>query len=201
MTADDVALLARWRAGDSAAGETLTRSTFPLVFRFFDTKVPTQALDLSQQTFLALVEGRGRAEIRSSFRAYVLGIARHVLIAHLRHHYRAGFEPAEVSVLEALPDPATTPTSRVYAQQQRAHVVQALQKLALDHQVALEMHYWNELSIAEIADVLDCTPGSIKARLFRARKALQTAVAAMREGEEPAIGVLEDALSSVAPKG
>ncbi|MGH1342818.1 MAG: RNA polymerase sigma factor [Nannocystales bacterium] len=200
MSTQDVALLERWRGGDKAAGEALTRRGFPLVFRFFDTKVPSQALDLSQQTFLALVEGRGRAEIRSSFRAYLLGIARHVLIAHLRRNYRSGFEPAHLSVLEALPDLATTPTARLHAAQQRAHVVQALQKLALDHQVALEMHYWNELSIAEIADVLDCTPGSIKARLFRARKALQAAVAALRDGTEPALGALEDELSSVAPK-
>lgn len=197
---EDVELLERWRGGDLEAGETLTRRCFSLVFRFFDTKAPSQALDLSQQTLLALVEGRGRLEIRSSFRAYLLGIARHVLIAHLRLTYREGFEPDQASLLEALPDPATTPSGRFHHRQQRARIVEALHHLALDHQVALEMHYWNELSIAEIADVLDCTPGSIKARLFRARKALQAAVAKLPGGVELGLGPLEDELSSVAPQ-
>ena len=179
MSIDEVGLLQRWREGDTAAGEALTRHSFPLVFRFFDTKAPAQALDLSQQTFLALVEGRGRYEIRSSFRAYVLGIARHVLIAHLRRTYQNGFAPERGSVLEALADPGTSPTERLHGHQQRARVVLALQHLVLDHQVALEMYYWNEMSVAEIADVLDCTPGSIKARLFRARKALQAAMASL----------------------
>ncbi len=197
---DDIALLARWRGGDAAAGETLTRRSFRMVLRFFDTKAPAQALDLTQQTFLALSEGRGRAEIRSSFRAYLLGIARYTLIAHLRQHYRApeAFEPEHSSVLDALPDPASSPTARLQGHQQRAQVVQALRRLPLDHQIALEMHYWNELSIAEIAAVLDCTPGSIKARLFRARKALQAAVADLNAGATPPLAKLVDQLSSVA---
>lgn len=192
---EEVALLEAWRRGDDSAGEALTRQAFPLVFRFFDTKARRQALDLTQQTFLALAEGRGRTEIRSSFRAYVLGIARHVLIAHLRRHARHGFEPDHASVLEVLVDPGTSPTARLHADEQRTRIVRALQRLTLDHQVALEMHYWNELSIAEIADVLDCTAGSIKARLFRARKALQAVVAA--DGYAPSVGALEDELGSV----
>ncbi len=194
----DVELLEAWRAGDTAAGETLTRRSFPLVFRFFDTKASAQALDLAQQTFLALAEGRGPVSIRSSFRAYLLGIARHVLIAHLRRTYREGFEPERVSALDAVEDPAKSPTARLHEHEQRTRVVRALQRLPLDHQVALEMHYWNEMGIAEIADVLDCTPGSIKARLFRARKALQAAVGSLDEGRVPAMRALEEELSSVA---
>ncbi|MEM6295712.1 MAG: sigma-70 family RNA polymerase sigma factor [Myxococcota bacterium] len=198
--AEDVALLVRWRGGDVAAGEALTRRSFRMVLRFFDTKAPAAALDLTQQTFLALAEGRGRAEIRTSFRAYLLGIARYTLIAHLRHHYRAPgtFEPGHSSILDALPDPASSPTARLQDHQQRAQVVHALRRLPLDHQIALEMHYWNELSIAEIAAVLDCTPGSIKARLFRARKALQAAVADLNAGAAPPLDRLEHELSSVA---
>ncbi len=145
------------------------------MFRFFANKVSNDAADLTQQTFLALVEQRRRVEPEIGLRAYMLGVARHKLVHYLRHHYRHAsvFSPDRVSALEARPDPASSPTRRLANDERRAVVDLALRSLPLDHQIALELHYWHEMAIAEIAAVLECTPGSVKSRLYRARNGLQ----------------------------
>jgi RNA polymerase sigma-70 factor (ECF subfamily) len=45
--------------------------------------------------------------------------------------------------------------------------------LPLDLQTALELHYWEELSTAELAEVLAIPQGTVKTRLFRAREQLR----------------------------
>ncbi len=198
---DDIELLMRWRDGDDEAGNRLTRRSFRLVFRFFDNKASRHALDLTQQTFLELVESRARMVPHTSFRAYLLGIARYKLIAHLRQYYRSDgvFSPERSSALLAHPDPGSSPTHRLAQHEQHDVVDIALRRLPLDHQIALEMHYWNEMSIAEIAAVLDCTPGSIKARLFRARKGLQQQVKSLLAHPDPLLARLDEELSSLDP--
>jgi len=197
---DDFTLLALWRDGDSDAGNELVRRHFSVVFRFFANKANDDAPDLTQQTFLALVEQRTRVDPTIALRAYVLGVARHKLVHHLRHHYRhtAVFSPEHVSAVEAQPDPASSPTRRLAADEQRSALELALRALPLDHQIALELHYWHEMALAEIATVLECTPGSVKSRLFRARKALQQHVRRLSANPAPVLADLDSAMSSIA---
>jgi RNA polymerase sigma-70 factor (ECF subfamily) len=48
--------------------------------------------------------------------------------------------------------------------------------LPVDLQVALELHYWEDLSTAELAGILEIPQGTVKSRLRRAREALVTAI-------------------------
>lgn len=198
---DDLELLARWRDGDAESGNRLVRRHFSAVYRFFVNKVDEGVSDLTQQTFLALVESRDRIETRVGFRAYLLGVARFKLVHHLRGQYRKGelFSPEHVSVLEVEPDPGTSPTRRIAEGEQRQLLEQALRSLPLDHQITLELHYWNEMSIAEIAVVLDRAPGTIKSRLFRARGMLQAQVRRLCTNPRPLLARLDEELSSLVP--
>jgi RNA polymerase sigma-70 factor (ECF subfamily) len=56
---DDFELLRMWAAGHAASGDLLARRYYPNVRRFFDSKVPTDAEDLTQRTFLACAENIG----------------------------------------------------------------------------------------------------------------------------------------------
>ncbi len=196
---DELELLDRWRRGDDEAGNRLVRRHFRAVFRFLVNKVDDEAADLAQQTFLALVERRDRLEPDVAFRAYVLGVARYTLIQHLRRRYRdrAVFSPDRVSVLESRPDPGTSPTHRIVDGERRALLNLALRSLPLDHQIALELHYWHDMKIDEIATVLDCTPGSVKSRLFRARRGLERQVRKHGTEPTPPLTRLEQELSSM----
>jgi RNA polymerase sigma-70 factor (ECF subfamily) len=196
---DDRALLLRWRGGDATAGNELVRRHFSAVYRFFWNKVPDGVADLTQQTFLALVEGHERLEARTSFRAYLLGVARYTLVHHLRRRYRkdAVFSPAHDSVLDVQADPASSPTRRLAQGQQRELLDQALRSLPLDMQIALELHYWHELPVDEIAAVLERSPNTIKSRLLRARLALKARIERASRDPGPLLARLDEELGSL----
>jgi RNA polymerase sigma factor (sigma-70 family) len=196
---DDLALLRRWRDGDADAGNELVRRHFSAVYRFFSNKVVEGVADLTQATFLALVEGHERMPERAGFRAYVLGVARYKLVHHLRGRYRkdAVFSPARVSVLEMQAHSSSSPTRRVAEGQQRELLDRALRSLPLDQQIALELHYWHELTVEEIAAVLERSPGTIKSRLHRARAQLKTCIQRLSQDPTLLLERLDDELESL----
>lgn len=50
-------------------------------------------------------------------------------------------------------------------------------------QMALELHYWEEFSVEEIATVLDVSPGTVKSRLHRGREKLRQILAVQADDE------------------
>ena len=70
---------------------------------------------------------------------------------------------------------STTVTVAVAAQRDR-DLLGALRSLPLESQVVLELHYWEDLSATELAEVLDMPVGTVKSRLRRAKQLLQTAL-------------------------
>jgi len=198
---DDRALLQRWRDGDADAGNELVRRHFSAVYRFFWNKVPEGVSDLTQQTFLALVEGHARVEARTSFRAYLLGVARYTLVHHLRRRYRkdAVFSPEHVSVLDVQADMGSSPTQRVAQDETREILDRALRSLPLDMQISLELHYWHELSVDEIASVLERSPNTIKSRLHRARLLLKGRIERSSRDPGPLLARLDDELRDSLP--
>ena len=58
-------------------------------------------------------------------------------------------------------------------------VLEALRGLPLDHQIALELFYWEGMSVGELATVLGVPPGTVKSRLSRARENLREEIRAL----------------------
>lgn len=171
---DDFELLAAWSAGDELAGNTLVRRHFSSVYRFFRSKLDDNVEDLTQQVLLALVEGQARVREPGNFRAYLFGIARKTLLMHLRGRYRADkvFSPAEHSIHEiAITDPSIG--ELLTARRDQRLLVEALRSIPLDFQIVVELYYWEELSVAEIAEITEIAPGTVKSRLSRARAMLE----------------------------
>ncbi|HET6585683.1 MAG TPA: RNA polymerase sigma factor [Nannocystaceae bacterium] len=168
----DSELLEAWRAGDRAAGRELFSRHAGSVTRFFRNKIDGDADDLVQRTFLACVEARDRVRDGSSFRAYVLRIARNELFNHYgaRQRHVARVDPLTTSIL----DLGASPSVIVAAGERDRALLAALRRLPLDLQTALELHYWEELTTAELGDVLAIPQGTVKTRLFRAREQLRT---------------------------
>ena len=86
--------------GDEAAGATLVQRHFLAVYRFFGSKLPDQADDLTQATFEACIAGRDGYRAEGAFRAFILGIARKQLLRHLegRDQLVGGRATSEVSM-------------------------------------------------------------------------------------------------------
>lgn len=178
---DEFALLRAWQQGDRGAGQALFKQHSAKVSRFFRTKVPESAEDLTQNTFLALSQsGDFRGE--SSFRAYVFGIARNQLLVHLRSRALADkrFDPLTTSATDVGASPAKLAAQR---QEQRL-LLQALQRIPVDYQVAVELHYFEGLKLDELAAALETPVGTVKSQLSRARVLLRDALEALAPSAE-----------------
>lgn len=179
---DDLALLAAWRAGDRACGAELFGRYARAVTRFFRSKVPEAAEDLAQNTFLALAD-LDPARLRDhQLRAYLFGIARNQLLLYVRGKMRAAarFDPLTASVRDA-----GAGAARIVAREQQHRLIaEALQRLPIDYQVALELHYFESMPLAEIAVVLERPLGTIKSLLSRGRDLLREELTALATSSE-----------------
>jgi RNA polymerase sigma-70 factor (ECF subfamily) len=178
----DVGLLEAWRGGDRQAGHRLFRRHVRSISGFFRSKVGEGGDDLTQRTFLALVEAPERFEQRSSVRTYLFAIARKQLLMHLRSvtTARKRFDPATWSVVDA----GVRPDAIATRHEEHGLLLRALQSLPVDYQVALELHYFEELPIADIAAVLEEPVGTLKSRLSRGRKLLREALQTLAPSAE-----------------
>ncbi|MCX4243878.1 RNA polymerase sigma factor [Paraliomyxa miuraensis] len=184
MTSDwhvDVALLEAWRAGDVGAGAKLYDRHADVVARFFENKVCLGASDLVQQTFVLLVENRDRIRQGLSFRAFVLGIARNVLRDHIRTLARGRAIDPEV---DAMVDLAPGPTTAIGHSREQRLLLAALRRLPLEHQVGLELFYWEDMDAAEIAEVMGISHSAMRSRLAKARALLREAMERLADSPE-----------------
>ncbi len=172
----DAALLDEWQAGSQAAGRVLFDRHFDAVARFFSTKVPEDADDLVQTTFLACTEHSARFEGRSSFRGYLLGVANKVLLKHLRTRYGRG-RPIDIDEVTAR-DLGTPLSARVARGAEHARLIDAFRELPLVQQVVLELYYWEELPASELSTILGVPEGTIRTRLRSAKQKLHALLGA-----------------------
>lgn len=198
---DDDALYAAWRGGDSKAGVRLFERHFPAIARFFRNKVDEHADDLVQKTFLACLEGKDRIRGDSSFRTYLFAVAHHVLYKHLRGKVREG---ARLDFgLASVHDLGPTPVTLLARRREERLLLLGLRRIPLDHQVLLELYFWEKLPAREIADILGVPEGTIRTRLRRARQLLEeamTALAASPDELRDTLGNLDAWAEAVRPQ-
>jgi len=172
---DDIALLDRWRGGNAEAGEALFQRHFDSIYSFFETKCESEADELVQATFLACLRARDQFRKDSSFRTYLFTIARHELYRVLRNRQRDGarldFELSSIAEL------VSTPGTKIARSQEHRRLIEALQRLPLEQQTLLELHYWEDMGIGELAEVFEVQATTIRTRLYRARNALRDSMA------------------------
>jgi len=189
MTPSDHDLVRAWRQGDEDSGDELVRRHFSSVYRFFANKIDDRIEDFAQRTFLACVERREKLREDLSLRAYLLGIARNLLVQHYRTLCRdVRLRPIAQLSIEELSSP-----SRVMAvREEHRLLLLALRKLPLDFQIALELFYWEEMPIVEIAAVLEVAEGTVKSRLFRGKAMLREHIQGMDVPESLLRSTLDD---------
>ncbi|MEZ4339011.1 MAG: sigma-70 family RNA polymerase sigma factor [Sandaracinaceae bacterium] len=175
--ATDEALLRAWQAGDAAAGNALFERYFDALYRFFVHKhVDGDVMDLLQKTLLASVESLDRFEGHSSVRTYLYAIARNKLRDYWRERARNdGIDFGVSSLLDLGP----SPSSLLRANEEQRLLFEALRRLPLDQQIAVELHYWDGLSGPQLAEVFGVPEGTVRGRLHRARARLRELVDAL----------------------
>ncbi len=170
---NELELLSQWCEGSDRAGDLLLRQCFPLLYRFFINKVGDATDDLIQQTLISCLRNREKILDSGAFRMYLFKIARSRLFDYLRAIRRqAGYvddDFEQVSVAQT----GTSNTSRLGRAKAAVEVREALQRLPVELQLVVELHYWEEESTAQISAAIGVPQGTVKSRLRRARALLE----------------------------
>ncbi len=187
MTAsdDEIDQLERWRNGDADAGSDLFDRHFSSVFRFFRSKISGPVDDLVQRTFVACIEGRARIQSDAGFRPYLLGCARNILFAEYRTRKKlgSGDDVGSSSVVDLDPSPSAV----VVRKEEHALLLRALRHLSLDHQIVLELYYFEALRGPQLAAALEVPMGTVRSRLKRGLERLREEVE--RLAADPSLAV------------
>jgi RNA polymerase sigma-70 factor, ECF subfamily len=167
-TADsDEQLMLAFAGGSAEAfSELFSRYKQP-VFGFFRRRVadPAQAEELAQETFLAVLRASLRYEPRALFRTYLYAVAFRILRAYRR---KAAFRAAFLGAAGAYREPTVRNATDI-----DVLLRQTMTKLERTDREILMLREFEQLSYAEIAELLNLPVNTVRSRLFRARAALR----------------------------
>ncbi|WP_457423652.1 sigma-70 family RNA polymerase sigma factor [Roseateles sp. P5_E7] len=172
----DALLVREAQAGSRAAFDMLVLKYQRRVERLLSRSVrdPADVADLCQETFLAAYRALPAFRGDSAFYTWVYRIA---INAAQRH--RARQRPVEsldddegTFGTDAHPTDDATPETLLASRQLAHGLNEAVEGLAEDQRRALLLREVDGLSYDEIADLMDCPPGTVRSRIFRAREAL-----------------------------
>lgn len=178
----DLEIVKRVQAGDVAAFDVLIRKyrerVFGVVYNLTSNR--EDAADLVQDAFIKAFQSINRFQGQSSFFTWLYKIAVNTTLSHLRkNRLRTFFSIEKVQedgtsseILNQLTD--TTGADRdAYLRELQEKLNEAMQKLSIKHRTVITLFEIDGLSHAEIAEVMDCSEGTVRSRLHYAKQFLQ----------------------------
>jgi RNA polymerase sigma-70 factor (ECF subfamily) len=184
--ATDRSIVDRARHGDLDAFEQLVRARMETVYRLTHAIVndPADAADAAQETFVAAWRQIRSLRDSARFDAWLTRIAVNAARMTLRARGRRRVReiPASAATGRAADATGTTDAWRATDEPVRpddgARLAAALDHLTADQRALLALHHLDGRSVADIAAVLAIPSGTVRSRLFTARRALDAALAA-----------------------
>jgi RNA polymerase sigma-70 factor, ECF subfamily len=170
-TTADAALVAAIAAGNRDAMRILYNRHRIRVFRFAARLVGDAAVaeDVLSEAFIEVWRQAGRFEGRSSVSTWIMSIARFKALSARRRRPETGLE---LQAAEAVPDPSLTPEQAVLETDRRAQLRACLSELSPDHRAIIDLVYYHDKTIEEVAEIVGAPKNTIKTRMFYARKRL-----------------------------
>src|SRR5664279_4860637 len=158
QTTSDEVLIARIAGGDRLAMQVLFARYHVRVYRFVLRLVRNEATaeDLISEVFLDVWRQAGKFEGRSAVSTWMLSIARFKALSVLR---RKPEQELDEEAAEQIEDKA-------------AVLRQALSKLSAEHREIVDLVYYHEKSVEEVAGIVGIPEATVKTRMFYARKKL-----------------------------
>ena len=173
----DELLVLKCRRGDAAAWRDLIAHWERRLFYFVRRLVGGErdAWDVLQQTWLAAYKALPTLQEPRALRAWLYRIAHRQAVSHLRRT-----SAAPDSGASGIDDAGDMAVGRCddgsFAAETAEQVHAGLAALSLAHREVLTLHFLEDASVDEIAAVLDVPAGTVKSRLFHAKRALRAAI-------------------------
>lgn len=194
---DDSRLLRAWRQGNANAGRELFGRHYDTIYRFFDSKIKRDILELVEGTFRDCSRAAD-APMQTDARVELLTIATSRLydyfrLEHVLEHVKSterAFEPAMYS-LQAL---GGYPSTMIGTEPDLRLLREAVPRIPLGEQILLELCFEEErLSGSALARVLGVDAGTLPEQLERAWSHLERELGRL-EDDEAAVAAAREAL-------
>ena len=167
----DEALLARVAQGDRQALALLFERHQLKVYRFVLRLVADKASaeDIVSEVFIELWRHAARFEGRARLSTWVLAIARNKAVSAMRRRID---QPLDDAVAETIPDRAATAQETLEATERSAALRRCLAQLSPAHREIIDLVYYHERSVEEVAAIVGVSAATVKTRMFYARRRL-----------------------------
>jgi RNA polymerase sigma-70 factor, ECF subfamily len=173
------ALLRRCHAGDQEALEELVRLWEVRLFYYVRRLVASEAdaWDVLQATWVRVVKGIRGVRDPEKFTGWIYRVARNAALSH-----RASLLARERWVDREVDTEMLTGVEKREAEWSAEDVHAGMEKLAVHHREVLTLFFLEDLTIGEMAQVLDVSQGTVKSRLFYGKRALAEVLELIRSG-------------------
>jgi RNA polymerase sigma-70 factor, ECF subfamily len=164
----DEALIELIAEGDKLAMQVLYGRHNVRVYRFIVRLTGNQTLaeDLVSEVFLDVWRQAEGFESKSQVSTWLLAIARYKALSALR---RRTDEPLDDHMAESIEDTSEDPETLVNAKDRSAIVQKCLTQLSPAHREVIDLVYYHEKSVEEVAKIVGVPPATVKTRMFYAR--------------------------------
>ena len=178
MEKDDIKKLVLQAAqGNKAAFGALYEETGRTVY-FSCLKLlgdPQLAEDITQETYLTALQKLGTLAQPENFPAWVNRIGINLCKMHFRNN--AAPEDNSEEIIEEIPDEGLIPEEYVSNDAKRKIIMDIIDTVLTEEQRrSVILYYFDMLTVLEIAEVMNCTTGTVTSRLSAARKKIKEAV-------------------------
>jgi len=179
----DLAIVRQVQAGDVAAFDRLIAKYRERVYGviYNMTSNREDAADLTQDAFIKAFQSIHRFGGQSSYFTWLYRIAVNSTLSHLRKTRLRSFfslerintdEPVSREIVAALTD-KTGADRDTYVRELQEKLNDAMQKLSIKHRTVVTLFEVDGLSHQEIAEVMNCSEGTVRSRLHYAKQLLQ----------------------------
>jgi RNA polymerase sigma-70 factor (ECF subfamily) len=179
----DIEILTSAQSGSLAAFEILYRKYERPIYRtavaiLGDSQAAEEVL---QDCFLRTYKHLHRLNGDPSISPWLHRVAVNLCYSRLRHNYLARLAVSLESLgTRLLASSCPSPEENSYQSEVQAAIQKGISALSLNHRAVIVLHYLQGFSLEEIAYILDCPLGTVKSRLYHARRVLGQQLASLQ---------------------
>jgi len=167
----DELLIGRIARGDRLAMQVLFARHHVRIYRFVLRLLHDEmaAEDVIGEVFLDVWRQANRFENRSAVSTWLIAIARFKALSMLR---KRRDEALDEQTAESIEEPSDDPERAVTKQDKGEKLRKCLASLSREHREIIDLVYYHEKSVEEVAQIVGIPENTVKTRMFYARKKL-----------------------------
>ena len=162
-------LALRCQSGEKGAFEDLIAAMErPLLYYAMSlTGSQDSALDVLQEVWIKAFRSIRKLKDAGALRKWLYSITHGIAVDRIRKNYsREQTERVQYEDFQEAEEPS-------FAEEDAAAVHATLNQIGIYHREALVLHFLEDLSLAEIAAVVGCSEGTVKSRIYYAKRAMK----------------------------